>query len=118
MSNQINDQRRIMKLEISKIIEEFVEDTKKILKENLIEGYLFGSYAKEEQGEFSDIDILIIVKELNSQLRKEISSLSSLYSLNKDVLISPVLKDRAIWEKNKKYGTLFFREIEKYGIAL
>lgn len=107
MSPQIND-----------IIKAFANDTKKILKDNLINEYLFGSYAKNTQNELSDIDILIIVKQLNTQLRKEISSLSSSYSLNKNVIISPILKDKNIWEKNKKYNTLFYREIEKYGIVL
>lgn len=107
-----------MNPQISDIVKEFVNDTKKILKDNLIEEYLFGSYAKNKQSELSDIDILIIVKALNTKLRKEISSLSSIYSLNKDVIISPVLKDKNIWEKNKKYNTLFYKEIEKYGIEL
>ena len=107
-----------MNHQISNIVKEFVNDTKKILKDNLIEEYLFGSYAKNTQTEFSDIDILIIVKELNTNLRKEISSLSSNYSLNRDVIISPVIKDINIWEKNKKYNTLFYSEIKKYGIEL
>jgi len=31
------------------VIHKFVEDTKKILKDNLIEEYLFGSFAKNEE---------------------------------------------------------------------
>lgn len=100
------------------IIQEFVSDTKKILEGNLVKEYLFGSYAKNQQTELSDIDILIIVKEFNSLLRREISSLASKYSLDKGVLISPIIKDIQIWEKNKKYDTLFFREISKHGIEL
>ena len=107
-----------MNPQIPNIIQEFVNDTKQLLKDNLIKEYLFGSYARNEQSELSDIDILIIVKEFNTILRREISSLSSNYSLDKGVVISPIIKDINIWEKNKKYNTLFYSEISKYGIEL
>lgn len=107
-----------MNPEIPEIVKEFVKDTKAILKDNLVKEYLFGSYAKNEQSELSDIDILIIVKEFDAMIRKEISSLASDYSLNKGIVISPIIKDIQVWEKNKKYETLFYREVSKHGIEL
>ncbi len=107
-----------MNSEIPEIVKDFVKDTKAILKDNLVKEYLFGSYAKNEQSELSDIDILIIVKEFDVMLRKKISSLSSEYSLDKGVVISSIIKDIQVWEKNKKYETLFYREVSKYGIEL
>jgi len=50
---------------------------------------------------------------VNLKIRSDISSLSSEYSLKKGVIISPIIKDINIWNKNKKYETLFFSEIEK-----
>lgn len=44
------------------IARQFAAEAKKILKENLVQPYLFGSYAKNESDEWSDIDILLIVK--------------------------------------------------------
>ena len=90
-----------MNSQVSNVVKDFVNDTKKILKDNLLVEYFFGSYARNEQNEFSDIDILIIVKEFNLKIRTEISSLSSNYSLERDVIISPIIKDINIWEKNK-----------------
>ncbi len=107
-----------MKSQISNIIKNFVNDTKKILKDNLIAEYLFGSYSRNEQTELSDIDILNIVKQFNSQVRSEISALSSDYSLEKEIIISPIIKSISVWEKNKKYNTLFYTEIERDGIKL
>ncbi len=100
------------------IAKAFAKDTKEILKDNLIVEYLFGSYARGQQTEFSDIDILIIVKQLNVQLRGSISGLSSDYSLEKGVLISPVIKDINVWKKNEQYKTLFYTEIQRDGIKL
>lgn len=107
-----------MNSEIMNIVNDFVNDTKIILKDNLIAGYLFGSYARNEQNELSDIDVLFIVKVFNSKIRSDISSLSSDYSIEKGIIISPVIKDIDVWNKNKKYETLFFSEIEKHGIKL
>lgn len=107
-----------MNSQISVIVKEYVDELKELLKDNIVEVYLFGSYAKNTHQEFSDVDLLVVVKKINLQLKKEISALSSQYSLNKDVVISPVIKEQEIWEKNKKYNTLFYNEVTKYGITV
>jgi len=107
-----------MESHISDIINDFACDTKRILKDNLVAEYLFGSYARNEQTNLSDIDILIIVKQFNPRIRRKISSLSSDYSLKKDIIISPVIKDIDVWRKNQKYNTLFYSEIARDGIKL
>ena len=107
-----------MKTHIRNIVKEFVRDAQGILKDNLVEGYLFGSYSRNEQTSESDIDLLFIVREFNARLRNELSSLSSDYSLERDVIISPIIKDVPTWEKNRKYNTHFYTEIMKDGIRL
>jgi predicted nucleotidyltransferase len=107
-----------MDAQISNIVKDFVRDTQAILKDNLVEGYLFGSHSRNEQTSESDIDLLFIVREFNAQVRNEISSLSSDYSLERDMIISPIIKDKHVWEKNRKYNTLFYKEIIKDGIRL
>lgn len=104
--------------EKAEIIESFIEDSKLILKKNLVSGYLFGSYARNQQTSESDIDILFIVKEFNSRIRNEMSSLSADYSLERDVIISPIIKDIHTWKRNQKYHTLFYTEIINDGIKL
>ena len=107
-----------MKSQIRNIVKEFVRDAQGILKDNLVEGYLFGSYSRNEQTPESDIDSLFIVKKFDSQIKNELSSLASDYSVERDVIISPIIKNVQIWEKNLKYDTLFYKEINKDGIRL
>lgn len=38
----------------------FVEELKKRLKDKLVKVILFGSYAKGETNEFSDVDVLVV----------------------------------------------------------
>jgi predicted nucleotidyltransferase len=62
-----------MNKEIEQIIKEFSEDTQRILQDNLVAEYLFGSTARDEAGKYSDIDILIIVQQFDHQIRKRLS---------------------------------------------
>ncbi len=107
-----------MNTQIRNIVKEFVRDAQDILKSNLVEGYLFGSYSRSEQTSESDIALLFIVKKFNAQIKNEISSLSSDYSLEKNVIISPIIKDVQVWEKNRKHDTLFYNKIIKDGIRI
>lgn len=107
-----------MENQILNIINDFAYDTRNILKDNLIEEYVFGSYVRGEQTELSDIDILIIVKHFDYKIRREVSSLSSDYSLERGVIISPIIKDINIWKKNQEYNTLFYSEIKRNSIKL
>ncbi len=100
------------------IIKNFSEETKSILKDNLVAEYLFGSVARNEANESSDIDILIIVKHFDYQIRKELSRLASEYSLRHGVYILPIIKDVKIWEQNKFYKTLFYQEIQRDSVRL
>lgn len=103
---------------IENIIKNFSDATKEILRDNLVAEYLFGSMARNEAGEFSDIDILIIVKHFDYQIRKELSRLSSEYSISHGVCISPIIKDVKLWEQNKFYKTLFYQEVQRDSVQL
>jgi len=103
---------------LSKIISNFTKDAHYILQDNVIEKYLFGSYAKNQYTPESDIDILIIINNYNIEFQYKLSELASDYSINYGVYISPILKDFELWKKNKQYNTLFYQEIAKAGIKL
>jgi uncharacterized protein len=103
---------------ISRIIKQFVKDTKLILHENVIEEYLFGSYATNTYTPLSDIDILIVVNTFSPEIRRQMSGLASEYSLEYDIYISPIIKDCQVWNKNIQFQTLFYQEVTQHGIRL
>jgi len=103
---------------ISTIIKNFAKDSKKILRENIVEEYLFGSYANNTYTSLSDIDILIIVNTFTPEIRRLMSGLASDYSLEYDVYISPIIKDSDVWNKNIQFHTLFYQEVIQNGIRL
>jgi len=103
---------------IVNIVQQFATDSKRLLQDNVIGEYLFGSYATNTQTTLSDIDILILVNSHTTATRQQLSGLASDYSLEHDVYISPVLKDLHVWNENKAHNTLFYQEIMTYGVAL
>lgn len=104
---------------IGQVIEQFANDTKQLLQENIWAEYLFGSYATNRQTSASDIDILIIVKHLTPpDLQRQVSGLASDYSLQYNMYISPIVQDLTVWEKNQYYHTLFYQDVVQQGIRL
>ena len=103
---------------ISQIIRRFVKDANRILQDNVVEEYLFGSYSTNTYTPLSDIDILFIVNTFTPEIRKQISWLASDYSLEYDVFISPIIKDSEVWDKNRRFHTLFYQEVSQNGISL
>lgn len=102
--------------EVIVILPDKINDIKKrILNElvdfmpNILGVYLYGSYAREEQTKDSDIDILVIVKNKDENIKKilknefsldaRIVPLDSLKSslINFPLLISPILKESVVW---------------------
>lgn len=103
---------------IAQMIRRFANDTKQLLHENMIAEYLFGSYATHTETPLSDIDILIIVKDVTPELQWQMGGLASDYSLQYDQCISPLLQDIQVWEKNQHYQTLFYQEVMQHGVRL
>ena len=79
---------------------------------------LYGSYARGEQKEESDIDLLILVNnDLSYDERKKISY--PLFKIESEVgiTISPLIYNKEAWE-NKHYVTPFYKNIKEDGILL
>lgn len=103
---------------VAQIIRNFANDTKHLLKENVLAEYLFGSYATNTETALSDIDILIIVKHATPELQWKMGGLAAEYSLQYNLCLSPILQELEVWNKNQQYQTLFYREVSTYGIPL
>ncbi len=103
---------------ISHIVQRFAQESKALLQENIIAEFLFGSYAKDTYTSISDVDILILVNSITPDIRRQLSGLASDYSLEYDIYLSPIIKDREVWKRNAQCQTLFYQEIMQHGISL
>jgi uncharacterized protein len=105
-------------LNINKITSEFKAVMQQLYGDRLENVILYGSYARNEQSEDSDIDLLVVLKDDEISNFKEISNITdATYKLNSEneFIISPqpISKNRFL---NGKTAYLYF--IRKDGIVI
>ena len=96
----------------------YLEILKKNYKDMILRVVLFGSVARGESDEESDIDILVVLKNGGRKLRDEISMASFDSILNNNVILSPIVMEKKIYEWHKKYRDPLYNSIERDGIDL
>lgn len=106
--------------ELRAITAEIVDETKKLLKEDVYKIVLYGSCARGDYDGESDIDIMIIVncrKEEVFRYRKQISKVASRIGLKNDMEVSLLLRDKDTFEQGGDVLP-FYKNILKEGVAL
>lgn len=108
---------------LKKILDEYVKGLFKIIGNDLIQIILYGSYARGDQnnnGEISDIDIMILVKYNDEEIKKienKILDYSYDLDLKYDILLSPVIENVDVFNKRAKYMA-FYKNIMSEGVLL
>ncbi|MDI3475865.1 MAG: hypothetical protein PWQ79_2204 [Thermococcaceae archaeon] len=77
--------------ELEEILKEVKAKLQEILGDNLVEVILFGSYARGEASEWSDVDVLVVVKRWPTLEELErMAEATNKYAIEKGVVISLV----------------------------
>ncbi len=98
----------------------FAQGTREILKSNLSKLIVYGSYARGDYKENSDIDVMILTplsKEEIEKIENDIFNLAFDLELESGIIINPVLEN----ETHYKYwlGALpFYNNVEREGIVI
>ena len=78
------------------ILNEYVNSITGVFGDKLKQVILFGSYAREDYSENSDVDVMILVDMDDMELKKYLDDVVSItfdFDMDYDVNISPVLQD-------------------------
>lgn len=106
--------------DIKNIMDEYVEAVKNIYGSNLKRIILYGSYARGEATESSDIDIMILVSLDDLSIKNYSDKLSDItfdINLDNDLMIMPIVKNEEHF--NKWIGAYpFYRNVDKEGVSL
>ncbi len=81
---------------------------------------LYGSYARGDYTDESDIDIMIVLNcepDEIKKLRSPTAEMTSDISLEKEVLLSVLLRDKKHYENNADFLP-FYKNIEKEGVTV
>lgn len=105
---------------IKKVTELFAEAVKKIYGSKLVAVILYGSCARGDFSEDSDVDIMILLnvplEKMNDE-RKRIYDISDQIDLDYDVVLTPVFQNYQIFEKYMP-ASAFYQNIQKEGIKI
>jgi predicted nucleotidyltransferase len=80
--------------------------------------YAFGSRARGDHGEWSDFDILVIVKDRDPLIEEAIISSFVEEELRSGLMFTPLIKDQRAFEAEKRFNTPFYENLTKEGIVL
>lgn len=105
---------------IEKCTQEITEGIKNLLPHSLAYIYLYGSCARGDYREFSDIDVMVVVdcsaKEIDS-VKKDIAKLASRIGLYNDTLLSCQVRSKDDWQSRNRYLP-YYQNILKEGKVL
>ena len=109
-----------MPASISEIIQTFAKGARELLGTSLDSVIVYGSYARGDYSEFSDIDIMLLVSMAEDQIKKisdQISDLAFDFMLKYGVDISPVVTNTDHF--NYWVDTLpYYRNVRDEGVRL
>lgn len=97
---------------------EFKKRAKKILGSNFLELLLFGSRARGEGNEESDVDILVLLNEAPASVRGRLFEIAADLLLEYEIDLSPLVMSKTHFEDMKRRERLLPLEIERDGKKL
>ena len=109
-----------MPVHILDIMEDFAKNARKILGNSLDSVIVYGSYARGDYSEFSDIDVMLLVSLGDEDIKKisdQISDLAFDFMMKYGVDISPVITNTDhfnYWVDNLPY----YRNVRDEGVRL
>lgn len=105
---------------INQVLNQYTENIKLIYGEHLQKIILYGSYARGDATESSDVDIMILVDLDDMEIKSYSDQLSDMtydINLDNDVMIMPIVKN----EKHFNYWVVaypFYNNVNREGVAL
>ncbi len=106
--------------ELQTVLQEVRSASQKLYGDKLNKIILYGSYARGDQTDESDIDIMIVLNcnaDEVKKLRSQTAEMSSDISLEQGVFLSVLLRDKEHFEENRDFLP-FYRNITREGIAV
>ena len=84
----------------------------------LVDVRLFGSCARGEMREDSDVDVAVVLRVVDGRTKRDVIDLASGIGLEHDVLLSPTVLDRETFERWRAQERLLVMDIQREGLPL
>lgn len=105
---------------VSQIVYRFSQELKKILGNQLSKVIVYGSYARGDYNDRSDVDVMVLVKMPDEEIRaikNDVYDIAFDIELSTGIEISPIIKNEAQYEY--WVDTLpFYRNVREEGVVI
>ena len=88
------------------------------LKDEVRGIYLFGSRVRGDHGPDSDLDLLVVVGVRSPAAESAVIDSCVAEELNSGVAFDPVIKGAASFARERRYGSPFYQNVARDGIAV
>ena len=109
-----------MSNKVDEILKQFIFQVSELIGNRLKKVILYGSYARGDYDQNSDIDIMILTdfdEEELAEYRVKIRDLACDLELEKDIIISPIVRN--IEKYNDRINIIpFYMNVQKEGVVL
>lgn len=86
--------------------------------ERVVSIHAFGSRVKGEHNEWSDFDVLVVVRDRDPEIEAKIIDVFVEEEVKSGLSFTPVIKDIRSFKKEKKFKTPFYENIMLEGVRL
>jgi predicted nucleotidyltransferase len=100
------------------ILNRLTESLRERLPDRIAAVYAFGSRVRGNHGEWSDFDVLVIVRDKTPEIETEIITLFVDEEIQSGIPFSAVIKDMKAFEMEKQFNTPFYENLMKEGVVL
>ena len=80
--------------------------------------YAFGSRVRGSHDEWSDFDVLVVIRDKNPRIESEIIGMIVDEEIKSGLSFTPVVKDARAFEMEKGFHTPFYENVTREGVSL
>lgn len=102
---------------MNQAVAELARELRRRYGEAVLEVRLFGSFARGEADEESDVDVAVVMESADWQTRREVIDLATDTGLPHDLRISPTIFDRETYETWRRHERALVKDVEREGVA-
>ena len=109
-----------MPVSVRDVVYEYAKDMKHLFGTDLSKVFIYGSYARGDYTENSDVDVMVLVKTPEKEIKNytdRVSDLAFDYMMRYEVNISPIVKNEEhfnYWVDNLPY----YRNVRNEGVLI
>ena len=103
---------------VNQLVRELCSGLKPLFPHGSMEAILFGSYARGDAENDSDIDVMVLVdapREYIAEKTWEISGIAADLLLNSGIVVSPIVENRSYFQQNADFLP-FYKNVIREGV--